>query len=208
MRLTWLDRAFATLYDPVMAGSEVRGLSRWRASLLSDLQGDVLEIGAGTGLNLAHYPVDAQVVLTEPNPEMREKLVDRVESRDHPWEVVDAAAESLPFEDARFDAVVSGLVLCSVTDPQRCLAEIFRVLRPGGRFAYIEHVGSDHSVVHGVQRAIEPLWKVAARGCHLTRDTESLIRDAGFLLPEVDPSPLPGGFVLVAPAIHGIAVRP
>lgn len=199
-----LDAMFARLYDPIMNPSEVRGLSRWRAQLVGELTGDVLEIGAGTGLNVPHYGDDVRLVLTEPSGPMRDKLVQRAPRH----EVLDVGAEDLPFDDASFDAVVCGLVLCSVRQLDRSLAEIRRVLRSGGRFVFIEHVRSPDAWVRGIQTVVEPVWKIAGRGCHLTRDTESAIREAGFEFEDLDRSGLPGGFFLVRPAIHGVAIRP
>jgi ubiquinone/menaquinone biosynthesis C-methylase UbiE len=193
-----LDVVFAGLYDAVMAGPEAAGLTRWRRELVGDLTGDVLEIGAGTGLNVPHYGPGARLTLLEPDPSMRARLAER--AGDHT--VVDGAAEALPFPDARFDAVVSGLVLCSVTDLGASLAEIRRVLRPGGRFVFIEHVVSDVGWVRAGQHLVEPLWKVAARGCHLTRDTGAALVQAGFEVDDVVRERLPNGGL---PAIRGVA---
>lgn len=197
-----LDATFAALYDPFMAGVERAGLGRWRAELLSDVRGRVLEIGAGTGANLPHYPSGLDLTLLEPVEPMRRRLLER--AGDHP--VVAGTAEALPFEDASFDFVVSGLVLCSVTDLEKSIAEIHRVLRPGGELRMIEHVG-DQGAMRALQRVLNPVWKVCARGCQLTRDTEDALRAAGFEL-ELDRSGLPGGMLVVNAAIHGRARKP
>ncbi len=196
-----LDDVFAALYDTVMGSAEAGGLGDLRAELFRSLDGDVLEIGAGTGASLPHYPAAARVTLLEPSAPMRQRLAPRAGDRP----VVSGAAEALPFEDARFDAVVATLVLCSVRDVPGSLAEIRRVLRPGGRFVFIEHVRSPRPFVRGVQHAIEPVWKICGRGCHLTRDTEAALEAAGFTFEQLDRSDLPVGNPLVSPAIHGIA---
>ena len=199
-----LDRFFAASYDWVLHRSERLGLRGWRAELLGPLSGDVLEIGAGTGLSLPHYPDEAHLTLLEPSPAMRQRLQAK-----HPEaQVVDGVAEALPFPDASFDAVVSGLVLCSVDDLAGALQEVLRVLRPGGRFVFIEHVASRRAGWHAAQRMLEPAWKVAAAGCHLTRDTEQALVDAGFELEHLDRSDLPGGAAVVRDAIHGVARKP
>jgi ubiquinone/menaquinone biosynthesis C-methylase UbiE len=115
-----------------------------RRALLAHANGRVLEIGAGTGLNLAHYPDELrELVLVEPEPAMRDRLTRRIRGGGRQAVVVDAAAEALPFADASFDTVVCTLVLCTVAAPDRALAEIGRVLRPGGRMLFIEHVRAE-----------------------------------------------------------------
>lgn len=171
--------------------------------MLGDLTGEILEVGAGTGLNLPHYPCGAQVTLLEPSLEMRKRL--RVHSGDRP--VIDGSVEALPFPDGRFDVVVSGFVLCSVQDVSRSLAEVHRVLRPGGRLVFLEHIASHTPWVHALQRTVQPAWTVLTRGCQLTRDTEAAILEAGFELECVDRTPLTGGFFVVGEAIRGVATR-
>lgn len=180
-----MGRLFAAVYERLISASEEAGVREWRRALLADLAGDVLELGAGTGLNLAHYPPAVRrLVLTEPDRHMRAKLTARLEAEPPApaaVEVVDAGAEGLPFDDASFDAVVSTLVLCSVPDQAAALAEIRRVLRPGGRLVYLEHVAADHKPGRlKWQRRIEPLWRRIAGGCHLTRRTLRSIEAAGF----------------------------
>jgi SAM-dependent methyltransferase len=199
----WLEPAFAAAYDPMLARSERLGLSRWRAELLADLTGDVLIVGAGTGLDLPHLPAGARAVLLEPSAPMRRRLQRR-------WpdaEVIDGVAEALPFDDGRFDAAVCHLVLCTVDDPERSLAELHRVLRPGGALVCIEHVASRRPLWRGLQRLLDPAWQVLACGCHLTRDTEAAVQRAGFTWETLDRSDLPGGAAVVRDAIHGVARR-
>lgn len=201
-----MDALFARLYDPLMASMERRGLTRKRARLLADARGDVVELGAGTGLNLPHYPADARLVLTEPTPEMAVRLRARV-ARERPTaRILEAGAESLPLPDASADVVVSTLVLCTVQDPQRALAEVRRVLRPGGRLLLLEHVATQGGWGR-MQRLLDPLQHFCARGCHLTRDTRAELQRAGFDTREVQDSQLPGAPPLVRPAIEGSALR-
>lgn len=180
-----MGRLFAAVYERMIAASEEACVRDWRRELLADLHGEVLELGTGTGLNVAHYPATVtRLVLTEPDRHMRARLEARLAAEPPApavVEVVDAAVDRLPFDDASFDAVVATLVLCSVPDQRRALQEVRRVLRPGGRFVYLEHVAADHKPDRlKWQRRIEPVWKHLAGGCHLTRSTLQVIEGAGF----------------------------
>ncbi|MCA9568851.1 MAG: class I SAM-dependent methyltransferase [Myxococcales bacterium] len=196
---------FSTVYDTFMAGFEAAGLRRWRSELLGGLSGDVLEIGAGTGANLAHYGPDVRrLVLLEPSEGMRDKLVERAAGRE--VEVLDTFAETLPLPDASMDAVVFGLVLCSVRDPDRVVAEAFRVLRPGGQAVFVEHVVG-HGALGSLHRGLTPLWSRVAGGCQLDRDSGATFERAGFTFQELTRSSFPLALGLV-PAIRGVALKP
>lgn len=183
---------------------EDRGLRERRAALLATLHGDVLEVGAGTGLNLEHYPHDVRLVLVEPEPAMAARLTDRLASSNREATLVEASAEALPFADGSFDAVVSTLVLCSVRSLPGALGEIRRVLRPGGRLALIEHVrGSGRTAV--LQEVVAPASRLLL-SCSPNRRTVEAVRSAGFDLTET-PFELAGSAPWTHPAMVGIAVR-
>ena len=200
----------AAWYDRSLAQAEEAGLSQWRADLLGDLAGEVLEIGAGTGLNLPHYgPGVTRLVLAEPDRFMRTKLEQRLHLTEVPVEVVDAGVDPMPFADESFDVVVSTLVLCSVPDLEAALAEIRRVLRPGGRFVYLEHVAAvENPKRHRWQRRIEPLWKRLAGNCHLTRTTDQAIPAAGFELVEARRESIRKVSPWVRVSTRGVATKP
>src|SRR5215470_8182789 len=140
---TWL-RIMARVYDPFVWLGETVGMRSRRAAVVGNARGRVVEIGAGTGLNIAHYPDGiAELVLTEPDEAMRRRLARRLQRHGRVARIVDAPAERLPLADASVDTVVSTLVLCTVNDPERTLGEIARVLRPDGQFLFIEHVRSN-----------------------------------------------------------------
>jgi len=175
-------------------------------TLLSGLGGTVVEIGPGTGPNLRYLAPGARWLGIEPNRHMAPYL--RTEARKHGVRarIVGASADALPLPDARVDAVVSTLVLCSLDRPERALAEIRRVLRPGGAFLFVEHVGAPHgSLLRRLQRAIRPLWKTVADGCRPDRDTLERIRNAGFRRVEAERFRL--RLPLVSPHVAGRAVR-
>ncbi|MDA8057813.1 MAG: class I SAM-dependent methyltransferase [Actinomycetota bacterium] len=199
----------AMMYDRMMTGVEEAGLSRWRAELLGEASGATLELGAGTGRNLAFYPDDvSRLVLAEPDRSMRTRLRRAVVSthRPRPVEVVDAPAEALPFEDASFDTVVATLVLCSVRDPERALCEVRRVLRPEGRFLFIEHVAAeDRPPRLRWQQRVEPVWRAVAGNCHLTRRTETAITAAGLTVERVERASMRKAPSFVRPTIRGSA---
>jgi ubiquinone/menaquinone biosynthesis C-methylase UbiE len=171
----------AVLYDPFVWVAELVGMRRGRRALLAQASGRVLEIGAGTGLNLAHYPEQLeQLVLVEPEAAMRQRLTRRIRRAGRQAAVVDAAAEALPFADGSFDTVVCTLVLCTVSAPDRALDEIRRVLRPDGRLLFIEHVRADSPTLAYLQdRLLEP-WRWFACGCRCNRATVELMRTCGF----------------------------
>jgi SAM-dependent methyltransferase len=199
-------RVFAALYDRAMAASEDAGLRDRRAALLAAAEGEVVEIGAGTGLNLAHYgPGVTRLVATEPEAPMARRLRERV--TDPRVEVVAAGAEALPFADGSFDVAVSTLVLCTVPDLDASLAEVRRVLRPGGRLLFCEHVRGDGRLGAWQDRAL-PVWRWVARGCHPNRDAEAAIRRAGFTVERAEPGRLPKAVPLIRPLVQGVAVRP
>jgi SAM-dependent methyltransferase len=159
------NRVFALAYDPFLARAERLGIAQARRELLADARGRVLEIGAGTGLNLPHYPAGLEVVYTEPDPHMAKRL------RRRGAEVVEAGAETLPFADDSFDTVVSTLVLCTVPDVPAALREVARVLRPGGRLLFLEHVRAPSgSSLERWQDRLHGPWKAFACGCNCNRD--------------------------------------
>ena len=172
----------ARLYARQAERAEALGLADRRRGLLAGLSGRVLEIGAGTGTNLRHYPASVtEVVAVEPEPYLRARLSEETEAAAVPVTVIDAAAEQLPFDAGAFDAAVASLVLCSVADPARALAELARVLRPGGELRFLEHVASPHTGRKHAQRLADAtVWPRLSGGCHLGRDTTALLTTAGF----------------------------
>ena len=207
--MSLLDRAFGAVYDPGMRGTERAGLGAKRRELLAGLRGDVVEIGAGTGANLEHLGAEVErATLLEPNRYLAARLRDRVSHLGVRAErqVGEAPAEALPLPVESVDAVVATLVLCSVDDLPRALAEIHRVLRPGGTLVLIEHVAAE-GALGTAQRALAPAWSVVARGCQLHRDIGSAVADAGFDVTHVASWRLPGGGP-AGPAIAGVARRP
>ena len=202
----------ATIYDGFMRKTEAAGLGDWRRELLATAGGDVLEVGAGTGVNLPCYgPAVHRLVLTEPDRRMRallEKRAAATRPADARLEVLAASVERLPFDDAAFDAVVATLVLCSVGDPAGALAEVRRVLRPGGRFYFLEHVASEDVGRLRWQQRIEPLWKRVADNCHLARRTEQAIAEAGFTIEWAQRQSMRKAMAVVRPTVRGVARRP
>ena len=177
----------AVLYDPFLWLGELFGMRRRRRALLADAFGRVVEIGSGTGLNVKHYPYTVDdVVLTEPEPGMRAKLARRVARRGLAWRVLDAPAERLPIADSSVDTVVSTLVLCTVANPEGALREIARVLRPGGRLLFIEHVRSEWGPLAWYQDRMLAAWRGFAGGCVCNRPTLDLMRAAGFTVASSD----------------------
>jgi ubiquinone/menaquinone biosynthesis C-methylase UbiE len=205
-------RIFAAIYDRLLAGTEKGGLREMRAELLRGAEGRTLELGAGTGHNLSHYGDSVtELVLTEPDRFMAGRLRKRLaaeESAPARVEVVDARAEELPFEDASFDTVVSTLVLCTVDDPSRAMAEAARVLRPNGRLLYLEHVRSpDSERLTRWQDRLERPWGWCSGGCHPNRPTGETLRSAGLEVERMDRESMPKAPPLVRPMISG-AARP
>jgi len=206
------QRLNAAIYEPFLALGERRGAAARRASLLGDLRGSVLEIGAGTGLNLRHYPAAVdELVLTEPDAGMAARLRHRLEAgRDgrRGARVVPAPAESLWFPDGAFDAVVSTLVLCTVPDPAAALAEVTRVLRPGGRLVLVEHVISPSPRLARWQRRLAKPWAGFAAGCRCDRDTVALLAGAGWDVARLRTADWRGMPRIVRPLVLGSLERP
>jgi ubiquinone/menaquinone biosynthesis C-methylase UbiE len=179
---TWA-RVFAAMYDPFLWIGERAGMRRHRHALLTQARGRTLEIGSGTGLNLAHYPDDLDdLVLTEPDTSMRKRLQSAVRRSGLKARVIDARAEQLPFADGSIDTVVSTLVLCTVDAPDLALREIERVLRPDGQLLFIEHVRSDSATVARWQDRLARPWQRFAEGCRCNRATLELMNACGFRL--------------------------
>jgi SAM-dependent methyltransferase len=193
------SRVFALTYDPCLARAERRGLAEARCTLVAQANGRTLEIGAGTGLNVPFYPAGADVVYTEPDPNMARRL------RRRGVEVVTAGAEALPFPDDSFDTVVSTLVLCTVPDVLAALREARRVLRPGGQLLFLEHVRAPAgSSLERWQDRLHGPWKAFACGCHCNRDLGAAFVQAGYA---TDGAQLEWRFMpaIVRPVITGIA---
>jgi ubiquinone/menaquinone biosynthesis C-methylase UbiE len=199
-------RLFAACYDRVSKGSEEAGLREERRKLIADAAGATLEIGAGTGLNLEHYP-DAvtRLVLAEPDEHMRRRLARHVAEVRPSAEIVDAGVERLPFPDGSFDTLVVTFVLCSVLQQGAALAEVTRVLKPGGRLFFLEHVRSDDLKVAKWQDRVTPLYNLV--GCHPNRDTLSAIEASALRVETVEHGEVPKAPKVGRPLIVGTARR-
>jgi ubiquinone/menaquinone biosynthesis C-methylase UbiE len=169
----------SAFYDAVLWRGERRGMRERRAAVLAQARGRTLEVGAGTGLNLPHYPdAVSHLVLAEPVEAMSDRLATRAAARDGDTRVIAAPAEELPFDDDSFDTVVSTMVICTVEDPERALAEIARVLRPGGQLLFIEHVRSDSPRLARWQDRLHGAWYAFGDGCNCNRPILDLLGSA------------------------------
>jgi ubiquinone/menaquinone biosynthesis C-methylase UbiE len=203
-RTHWI---FATAYDPLTQALERAVLGEHRARLLASLDGQVLDVGAGTGANLPYLRRASRVVVAEPDAAMRRRLAARLAQAAVPVELGSDPAEKLRYPDASFDAVVFTLVLCTVPSPDRALAEARRVLRPSGRLIILEHVRGTGTLARWQDR-LTPLWSRLNAGCHLGRDTAAAIERAGFTFERAeyfDPYPRP---VPARPLLEAVARPP
>lgn len=202
---------FARHYDRLMARTEQVWLADARAALLEGLAGTVVELGAGTGRNLRHYPDTVErLVLTEPTAAMRDQLRARITATDLPFpvEVVDATADRLPLGDDTADAVVSTMVLCSVPALGPAVAEVRRVLRPGGELRLLEHVAAERPWAHRIQSGLDPLWTWLEGSCHLDHETRTALAAGGFDVTRVTESVQEGMPPLFHRIARGVAVAP
>jgi ubiquinone/menaquinone biosynthesis C-methylase UbiE len=199
------SRFFAATYNGQMRRTEKAGLGEMRRHLLALVVGDVLEIGGGTGANLAHYPASVtSLTITEPDVWMLKRLKAQLQAQAPNTLVMRAPAEDLPFEDDSFDTVVSTLVLCGVDDQPRALREIRRVLRPTGRLLVLEHVRADDATLARKQDRMNWLNRVVVC-CDCNRPTLTTIEEAGFGVSSLERTELPKTPSFVRPAIVGAA---
>jgi ubiquinone/menaquinone biosynthesis C-methylase UbiE len=208
---TW-GRLFASLYDRGLKASEENGLGETRRALLAGARGRVVEIGAGTGVNLDHYGDGIEdLTLVEPDPHMGAKLRERLagtgaDGTAPPARLVAAPAEAIPFADGTFDTAVATLVLCTVPDPVAAIAELARVLKPDGQLLFIEHVRSEDPGSARWQDRLEKPWRFMADGCYCNRDTEATLSASVFQIESVGHGVFPNSLPIVRPLIHGTAV--
>src|SRR5512135_840755 len=197
---------FAATYDSMSRKTEEAGLRSLRRGLLAEASGSVLEVGAGTGANLAHYNGKVEsLVFTEPEPAMIRRLQKKAREEAPLAKILRAPAEDLPFEDDTFDTVVSTLVLCGVDDQARALREIKRVLRPGGRLLFLEHVRSDDQTLARFQDRMNWLNRLVV-DCDCNRPTLATIEATSFAVARLEQTEMPKAPKFVRPLIVGSAV--
>ncbi len=197
------QRLFAAVYDRLGRSAEAGAYGDYRPFVAGEATGKVLEIGAGTGANLAFYSPKVSLTAADPNPHMLRRLKHKAETLGLSVEVLELGAEALPMADDSLDTVVSTLVLCSIGDPAKALGEVRRVLVPGGELRFIEHVRAGGTSWARFQDFVTPVWRWFGGGCHPNRDSLTSIRQAGLEIVEVKPFVL--GPYPVRPHIAGIA---
>lgn len=200
------SRFFAWIYDRLSASSEAAGMGDIRHALMAEASGRTLEIGSGTGHNLEHYPAAVtELVLSEPNEFMVRRLREKVAASARAASLVEAGVDALPFPDGDFDTVVCTLVLCSVPEPAAAVAEIARVLKPGGRFLFVEHVRSDDPRLARIQDRLMRPWRVIGDGCTCNRDTLATLSASALDVEHVEHGSIPKAPPIVRPLIIGAA---
>jgi ubiquinone/menaquinone biosynthesis C-methylase UbiE len=205
---TW-GRFFSAFYDRGLRATEEAGLREMRRDLLAEAGGRTIELGAGTGANLDLYPSSiSELMLIEPDPHMAAKLRPKLSAYEKSADLVQAPAESLPFEDSSFDTAVFTLVLCTVPDPKAALAEVRRVLKPGGKLLFLEHVRAEDPGLARWQDRLEKPWRFLGDGCHCNRDTVAMIAGSRFEIEEIRRGRLPKAPPIVSPLVRGSAVLP
>ena len=202
-------RIFAWGYDRFQARMERDFFGEIRREMLARASGRVIEIGSGTGANLEHYPrTIEELVCTEPEEPMARRLREKAERSGLAVRVVDAPAERLPFDDDSFDIAVAALVLCTVTDPDAAMAEIARVLKPGGRFVFMEHVRAEDPKLAKWQDRLHPLWLRFGHGCNCNRATYETIERSPLEIEAHRRGSIPKAPPIVRPLITGVARLP
>jgi len=204
------ERLFALYYPWLLELAERAGQRETRRELISQARGRTVELGAGSGVNLPHYTAEvSELVVTEPSPDMLRHL--RTAIADQPpaagsVQLVQTGAESLPFEDDSFDTVVGTYILCTIPDPARALAEVARVLRPGGRYLFLEHVhAGEGSLLGAFQDLVERPHRYIAAGCHPNRHTDRVLEHSGLVVERLEHGRQPRAPLTVRPTIIGSA---
>ena len=175
---------FPGIIDFVMTTGQMK---KRRSQLLADVSGDIFEIGFGTGLNLPFYPEGVQEITTvDINPGMNRRAQKRIAESGITVHMNILSAESLPMDDETFDSVVCTWTLCSIENVEKALSEVRRVLRPGGKFFFVEHGASPDPTVRRLQDRLNSFWGIIGDGCNLNRNTEELIQDQHFEITSLD----------------------
>jgi ubiquinone/menaquinone biosynthesis C-methylase UbiE len=177
----------AEIYDRVAGWQERAGFLEWRQKLVADLTGDIVELGAGTGRNFSFYPSETRVFASDFDPVMLERAKGRATLATAEVHLFLADAQKLPFASRSIDTLVIGLMLCSVPKPRQALAEARRVLKPGGRLRFVEHVRDPRGgLLARSQDVVNPAWRKISGGCNMNRRTPEVVEAAGFVLSSED----------------------
>lgn len=201
---TW-GRGFAAIYDRGLKATEEAGLREMRQEVLSNASGRTIDLGAGTGVNRDLFPPSVtELVMAEPDPHMLKRLRAKVGEEDG-VEAVQASAQELPFEDGSFDTAIFTLVLCTVPDPRAALTEAARVLEPGGKLLFVEHVRAEEPRLARWQDRLEGPWRFLGDGCHCNRDTLATIESSPFEIERVERGEMPKAPPIVRPLVWGSA---
>ncbi len=206
-----MSRFFAFIYDPMIAKTETACLQDWRKELLANAYGTVLEVGAGTGANINFYPEQVdKLIISEPDEFMRKRLLEKLSNSSlKDSQVKSFGMEDINLADNSVDCVVSTLVCCSVHSPYDALKQVYRVLKPGGLFLFMEHVAAENNPGRlKWQNRINPIWKRISGNCHTNRETEKYMVETGFTIKKITKASMRKAPAFVRPTIRGIAVKP